>query len=257
MLADAFMLLHTDLPREAPGSDDTTREALRRLRPLLPAAPEVLDLGCGPGRQTLVLAEELATRVTAVDLHAPFLARLEAEAAARGLGHLVRTRCADFGALEEAPGSVDLLWSEGAIYLLGWAEGLRRWRPLLRPGGLMAVTEATWLTGSPPDKAAAFWREAYPTMGTIASNGAAARAAGFEVLDTFVLPESAWWDEYYAPLRARIESLRARAREDALLATAIAETEREISLYSRHGSSYGYVFYLLQSRGPGSSGALP
>jgi serine/threonine-protein kinase HipA len=250
MLGEAFMLLHTDLPREGPGSDDCTREALRRLRPFLPNSPVVLDLGCGPGRQTLVLARELGTTVTAVDAHAPFLKQLEANAAARGLGHLVRTRCADFGALEDAPGGVDLIWSEGAIYILGWGEGLRRWRPLLRPGGVMAATEATWLTDSPPAEAADFWREAYPRMGTVVSNSAAARAAGFEVLDTFVLPASAWWDEYYRPLEARMGLLGERARQDVDLATAIAETQREMSLYARYGTSYGYVFYLLR-RAPG------
>lgn len=161
----------------------------------------------------------------------------------------MRTRQADFGALEDSPGSYDLLWSEGAIYNLGWAEGLRRWRPLLRPGGFLAATEATWLTEERPSEAAAFWREAYPSMGTVASNSEVARSAGYDVVDTFVLPASAWWDEYYRSLKARIESLRERARGDAELASAISETEREISLYSRHGASYGYVFYLLRVRG--------
>ena len=252
MLGDAFLLLHTDLPREGPGSDDCTREALGRLRPLLPASPRVFDLGCGPGRQTLVLARELAVPITAVDLHAPFLARLRAEAEAQGLSHLVQTRCADFGALEDPPGSVDLLWSEGAIYLLGWAEGLRRWRPLLSPGGLLAVTEATWLTGSPLQEAVEFWGEAYPSMGNLASNTAKARAAGFELVDSFVLPESAWW-EYYRPLQVRVASLRERARQDADLAIALDETEREISLYERCGTSYGYVFYLLRASVQGGS----
>ena len=244
---DALFLLHTDLPREGPGSDSATREALRRLGPL-PSSPRVMDLGCGPGRQTLVLARELGVPVTAVDLHAPFLATLERSAAEQGLGSLVRTRLADFGALEDAPGSYELLWSEGAIYNLGWAEGLRRWRPLLRTGGFLAATEATWLTDERPPEAAAFWREAYPSMGTIASNSEAARGAGYDVLDTFVLPASAWWDEYYRPLQARIESLRERARDDADLTAAIAETEREIALHVRHGTSYGYVFYLLRAR---------
>ena len=99
-----------------------------------------------------------------------------------------------------------------------------------------------------PPEAAAFWREAYPSMGTIASNSEVARGAGYDVLDTFVLPASAWWDEYYRPIQARIESLRERARDDADLTAAIAETEREIALYARHGSSYGYVFYLLRVR---------
>lgn len=198
-----------------------------------------------------MLARELGTRVIAVDSYEPFLRRLEAEAEARGLGHLVHTRRADFAALEDAPGGVDLIWSEGAIYVLGWGEGLRRWHPLLREGGLLAASEATWLTDSPPAEAADFWREAYPRMGTIASNSATAREAGFEVLDTFVLPAPAWWDEYYRPLEARMASLRERAREDADLATAIAETEREIALHTRHGTSYGYVFYLLRAHGQG------
>ncbi|HYH96857.1 class I SAM-dependent methyltransferase [Hyalangium sp.] len=245
MSEEAFFRLFRGLPREGPGSDDSTREALRRLPPL-PAAPRVLDLGCGPGKQTLVLARELGAPITAVDRHAPFLAELEAEAERRGLRHLVRTRCADFGQLEDAPGSYDLLWSEGAIYILGWAEGLKRWRPLLASGGLLAATEASWLTTTPPEELAAFWREAYPSMGTVASNTAAARAAGYQVLDTFTLPASAWWDEYYSPLRERVHAMRAEAATDPALAEALAPATREIELYERHGDSYGYVFYLLR-----------
>jgi serine/threonine-protein kinase HipA len=243
---DALFLLHSGLPREAPGSDESTREALRRLGPL-PASPRVVDLGCGPGKQTRVLARELGVPVVAVDLHAPFLKELEEAAAREGVGHLVHTRCADFGALEEPPGSVDLLWSEGAIYILGWSEGLRRWRPLLSAGGRMAVTEATWLTDARPAEAEAFWREAYPSMGTVASNCAVAREAGYEVLGTFVLPASDW-EEYYRPLQARVELLRPRAREDARLAAVLDETERELALHTRWGTSYGYVFYLLRVR---------
>ena len=89
-------------------------------------------------------------------------------------------------------------------------------------------------------------------MGTVASNSAVARAAGYEVLETFALPASAWWDEYYRPLEARVAAFREQALKDEALATALAETEREISLYARHGASYGYVFYLLRAIGPGT-----
>jgi SAM-dependent methyltransferase len=247
MSHEAFFRLFSGLPRYGPGSDDSTREALRRLKGL-PAAPRVLDLGSGSGRQTLVLARELGVPIIAVDSHAPFLAELEAEAERQGLRHLVRTRCADFRHLEDAPGSYDLLWSEGAIYLLGWAEGLEQWRPLLAPGGWMAVTEATWLTDTPPPEAVEFWREAYPTMGTVASNTATAREAGYQVLETFAQPASAWWDDFYRPLRGRIAALRAEAEADPALAEAIASTVKEIELYERYGDHYGYVFYLLRRR---------
>jgi serine/threonine-protein kinase HipA len=256
-LAEAFFLIHDGLPRQGPGSDEVTREALSRLRragldELLKTRerPRVLDLGCGPGMQTLELARSLGVLITAIDLHAPFIEALRVAASEQGLASRVDARVGDFASLtslNEPPGSVDLLWSEGAIYILGFQAGLERWRPLLRAGGLAAVSEATWLTASPEPEPAAFWREAYPTMETVPSNTAAARAAGFDVIDAFELPEQAWWDFYYAPLLDRVKILRPRAAEASALAAAIAETEREIELYRRFGRSYGYVFYLMRA----------
>jgi len=240
----AFFRLFEGLPRQGPGSDACTREALRRLPPL-PPEPRVLDLGCGAGRQTLVLAEVLRTEVVAVDLHQPFLDQLEVSARGRGLAHLVETRRVDMGALDLPPASVDLLWSEGAIYLLGFEDGLRRWRPWLAPGGLAAVTECTWLGEMRSAEVSAFWREAYPAMGSVADNLARAERAGFEVCDWFALPPSAWWDDYYTPLLQRIEDLAPHA--DPALAAVIAETEHEIDFYRRHHEVYGYVFYLMRA----------
>lgn len=244
MNLDAFFALYRDLPQLGPGSDACTREALKRLSEL-PASPRVLDVGCGVGRQTLVLAEALRTRVLAVDLHRPYLDQLEQAARARGLGALIEARQADMGALELPAGSVDLLWSEGALYHLGFGPGLRRLRPLLAPGGHVAVTECTWLTDARPAEAARFWTDAYPSMGNVPENRATAEAEGYEVLDTFPLPRSAW-EAYYSPLLQRIERLRPTA--DDALREVISETEREIQLWRQHGDSYGYVFYLLRLR---------
>lgn len=242
-MSQAFFRLFQGLPRQGPGSDARTREALRRLGPL-PAAPRILDLGCGSGRSTLVLAATLRTKVIAVDQHAPFLDQLRAAAHQRGLEHLIEIRCADMAAPGVPAGSVDLLWSEGAIYLLGFEAGLRLWRPLLAPGGRLAVSECSWLVAEPPAEAAAFFAEGYPAMGDVEQNSARARAAGFDVLDHFPLPPEAWWDEYYTPLEERMARLGRDA--DPELAAVIDETRREIELYRRHGDSYGYVFYLLR-----------
>jgi SAM-dependent methyltransferase len=241
-VTEALFRLFEGLPRQGPGSDACTCEALRRLG-ALPAAPRVLDLGCGSGRSALVLAQELGTRVIAVDNHRPFLDQLRAGADERGLGQLIEPRCADMAAPGVPPGSIDLLWSEGAIYLLGFEAGLRLWRPLLAPGGYVAVSECSWLTADRPAEAAAFFRAGYPGMAGIEENLERARAAGFEV-DHFTLPPAAWWDEYYAPLEERMAEFAPGA--DPELAAVIAETRREIELYRRHGDSYGYVFYLLR-----------
>jgi cyclopropane fatty-acyl-phospholipid synthase-like methyltransferase len=248
MSFDAFFRIHDGMQREAPGDEASTLTALARLGPL-PPGPRVLDLGCGPGGHTLELARALPdANIVAVDLHAPFIERLAREVAEQGLATRVHSRVADFGALDEAEGTIDLIWSEGAIYHLGFETGLRRWRPLLRAGGAMAITELTWLgpAQTRPAEAREFWAAAYPAMTTIAANCAAAEAAGLRVLETFTLPERAW-AAYYEPLAARVEALRGEAEHDPALATAIADTMAEIDLWRRCGAHYGYVFYLLHA----------
>jgi serine/threonine-protein kinase HipA len=106
------------------------------------------------------------------------------------------------------------------------------------------ASECSWLADARPPEAVRFWAAAYPTMGGVAENVAAAVAAGYEALDTWVLPAPAWWDDYYTPLLDRIARLRSAAGED--LRAAIAAAEAEIDLYRRHGDTFGYVFYLLR-----------
>jgi SAM-dependent methyltransferase len=245
-VSEAIFRLFEGLSRQGPGSDACTREALRRLG-ALPAAPRVFDLGCGSGRAALVLAKTLRTKVVAVDTYRPFLDQLQAVARQRNLEDLIEVRCADMATPGVPSGSVDLLWSEGAIYFLGFEHGLRLWRPLLAPGGCVAVSECSWLCADPPAEAAAFFGAGYAGMAGIGENLERARAAGFDLLDHFTLPADAWWAEYYMPLERRMAELAPEA--DPELAAIISETRQEIELYRRHHASYGYVFYLLrQSR---------
>lgn len=243
----AFFTLHRNLPREGPGSDEATREAIRRLPPL-PPSPRIMDIGCGPGKQTLVLAREFNTPVTAVDFHEPYLEQLIRSAADEGLSDLVIARCANMESLDWPEASLDLIWAEGSIYILGFGRGLGMWRPLLRDGGLVAASELTWLTESPPDGAKAFMDEVYPVITTVEGNVAIAAENGFEVFDRFVLPQAAWWDEYLTPLCARADALRAEARSDPALQRVLDEHDMECEMCRRFGESFGYVFYLMQLR---------
>lgn len=243
--------LFAGLERKGPGSVASTLRALDLLRPLLPEHPGMVDMGCGAGAATLPLARALGVPITAVDLSPRFLAEVGERAAAAGLGGLVTTVEADFADPPFAPGSMDLLWSEGAIYNLGWTEGLRRWRPLLAEGGLLAATEISWLVDKPRPEAAAFWTSAYPAITTVGANRRIAEEAGFEVLGDFALPASDW-ERYYGPLLERCREVEAggaawSAPREALLAL-VRETEEEIEIYRRFGDQYTYVFYVLRRR---------
>jgi SAM-dependent methyltransferase len=242
-LPPEFFVVHRGLPREGPGCDAATLEALRLL-PELPPSPRVFDLGCGPGAQTLVLARTLGSRVVGVDLHRPFLKQLEHSARQAGLADLIEARCADFGDLGEEPASLDLIWCESAAFIMGFGESIRCWRPLLRARGLMAVSNAVWLVDDPPAEAAAHWAGDH-SIATVRQSVRSAESEGMRLIDTFQLrPEARW--EYYTPLRRRVEDLRASTTITPALAQMLDETEREIAVFARHGDSFGYQFFLMQ-----------
>jgi serine/threonine-protein kinase HipA len=241
---EAFFTLHQDIPREGPGSDAATRQAISRL-PDLPESPVVLDIGCGPGKQTLVLARELGVPITAIDMHQPFLDQLDRAVAQSGPADLITIRRADMGDLDYPPDSVDLIWAEGSIFIVGFKAGLMNWSRFLKPGGMVVASELTWLTGDPPDEVFQYLSAVYPPMTDIAGNISLAAEAGFSVIDHFVLPSEDWFTEYLTPLTERAGTLRARAATDPDLAQVLDEHDQEADMCRRHGDSFGYVFYLM------------
>ena len=233
--------LHRGLPRQGPGDPEFTRQLFCRL-PTLPAQPRIADLGCGSGAATLLLAKHYGSLVRAVDAAPDFIEELRNKAATAGLDHLVDALCADMAALDWPPASIDLLWSEGAAYNLGFEQALRAWHPIVSTGGIAVVSEMSWFSDTVPDPARRFWESAYPTMGTEQQNIARATAAGFSVVFTERLPSNAWWEHYYGPLRERMRRPDVAGMNQAV----IRETEQEMSLFERYSDCYGYTFYILQ-----------
>jgi SAM-dependent methyltransferase len=242
-----FWEIHAGLPREGPGDDLSTRMAYGMLQSL-PRAPRILDIACGPGMQTLELARLSDGVITAVDLHQPFLNALRRRARTAGLDHLITTRQASMEALPFEPSSLDLIWCEGAIYIVGFERGLTLWRPLLADGGCIAVTECCWLKPNPPEDLRAFWA-GYPGMADIAAAQAVIARTGLGELGHFVLPDSAWWDHYYGPMEARIAALEHKHAGDASALAELAEARVECDLRRRYPDWYGYVFFVMRKAG--------
>lgn len=242
---DVFMKLHARLPQQGPGSRSSTLRALAGLGTLVDP-PCILDLGCGPGRQTLDLLEATGGHATTIDMLPGFVHELRARVEAAGLADRVTAlqgSMLSLGGLPDA--SFDLIWSEGAIYNVGFERGLAHWRRLVAETGAVAITEVTWLVSDPPERVRHFWDEAYPGMRDVASNSAAAERAGYRVVDTFVLPESDWWDAYYTPISKRIDAWLAEDPEPDVR-DALHQVRVEEHLYRDCSDAYGYVFYLLR-----------
>ncbi len=244
-LASRLMFtVHQDLPREGPGNRESTARALAAVRNL-PAQPAVLDVGAGPGMQTMDLAELLpGARISAIDAHLPFVTELRARAQAAGVSDRVSGAVGDMRALPFEAGRFDLIWCEGAAYIMGVAAALNAWRPLLKPGGTVALTDAVWLTESPPQTLADWWASGYPEMGDVQTCLNRMTDAGFALRDHFVLPAAAWWDDYYKPMEARLASLRVEFEADRTALAALEEHQREIDYFRRWSDHYSYLFMI-------------
>ena len=244
-LIDLLVELHEGLPRLGPGNDESTLKALA-LCEHLPAEPEILDIGCGTGAQTLALAANTTGHITAVDLIPNFLAQLDKEVVRRGLEERVEIREADMKQLPFPEASFDLVWSEGAIYIMGFDNGLTEWRLLVKPGGYLVVSEVSWFRPDPPQEVLDFWQENYPAIRTVDENLAAARDRGWLPVGSFHLPKEGWVQEYYRQLEERLADFR-QAKADDPDAQGVADlTELEMSMFSRYSDFYGYEFYILR-----------
>ncbi len=196
--------------------------------------------------QTLVLARETYGRITAVDRHQPYLDELDRRAKRQWLSDRIHTINASMMALDLPDETFDLIWSEGAIYVMGFEQGLRAWKRLLKPGGAIAVTEVSWLGPPIPDDVRRFWTAAYPAMTDTAGNLRTIEMAGYAPLGHFALPESAWWDDYYTPIETRIAELKDKYRDDQAALEFLRRALEEIDLQRRGAGSYGYVFYMAR-----------
>lgn len=242
MAHDPIDLLFGGMEKLGPGSNLHTLHVLH----LLPERElgVILDVGCGTGRQTIALAKELGTLIHAVDSYDPFLVGLRRRAEEEGVGHLVQTHCMDMKDIPAVFQHVDLLWSEGAAYNIGFPNALATWAQAVNPGGFVVVSELSWLREQAPDDVREFFQSCYPDMRSVRQNAASAESAGYEVLTTYTLPRDTWIDGYYDVLEPRAQSLA--DHPDSSVRDFAAETLKEVEIFKRSEDSYGYVFYVLQ-----------
>ena len=140
--------------------------------------------------QTLDLAKLSGGEIIAIDFHQPFLDELVRRAKNAGLEEHIQARKMSMFEMDFQPEQFDLVWSEGAIYIMGFEQGFKACRPFLKPGGYMAVTELSWFKQNPPQEVFDFWNADYPGMGTVTENIQWLETHGYKLVEHFHLPDS-------------------------------------------------------------------
>ena len=231
--------------RQGPGSPEVTLQALGFIDNLTDQSL-IADLGCGTGGQTLVLAQHAPGHITGLDFFPGFIDRFNSNACGLNLQDRVKGIVGSMDNLPFGEGELDLIWSEGAIYNIGFERGLNEWRKYLKTGGYIAVSESAWFTEERPAEIHDFWMEAYPQIDTIPNQVALIQKAGYLPVASFILPETCWTEHYFAPLVKAREKFLAKYPGNKTAEELVAMSHHEEELYHKYKEFYGYVFYIAK-----------
>lgn len=241
---DIFFDIHKDLPREGSGRDEYTQKAFEMIPPI--KHPRILDIGCGPGIPTIQLAKLTNSEVIGMDIHQPYLDRLEKAAKRENLHDRIKTVNQSMLSMDFPEEYFDIIWSEGSIFVIGFEKGLNIWKKFVKPQGYLAIHEMTWLKDYPPKEICEYWKKVYPAISTIENNLEIIKKCGYKLLGYFPLPDDAWWELYYSPLEKRLKKLKTKYKNNSKALEMIKEEEKEIDMYRKYNKWYGSVFYVMQ-----------
>ena len=241
---DLLVELYRPMPRQGPGSRSTLERALdlagvddsRRLR--------IADIGCGTGWASIELARRLDAEIVSVDFISTFLDELAQRARDVGVAESITTLEASMAELPFEDGSFDVLWSEGAVYNMGFGAGVESWRRFLRPGGVLVVSEITWLTTDRPAEIDGFWTGEYPEIDVASTKIGQLERAGYSPRGYFTLPEPDWEEEFYEPLETQLVELADHHPESATVLEIVDSQRREIALQRRYRDYVSYGMYV-------------
>ncbi len=238
--------LHKNTKRQGPGSERDTLRALDFIALKDPTKSKMTDIGCGSGGQTLTLARQFPGTIEAVDLFHEFLNDLDSQVKKAGLEQTITTTQASMDALPFAANSLDVIWSEGAIYNIGFENGIQQWRSFLKPGGYLAVSELTWISNTRPNAIETFWKTEYPEIDTAANKIRMLENNGYSLEAYFYLPEESWMHNYYQPIRANFEEFLKRNGNSDLALAVVDGYKKEIEMYQKYKAYYSYGFYIAK-----------
>lgn len=238
--------LHKHSGRQGPGSEEETLKALSFINLPQNRQLNIADIGCGTGAQTRTLAKHINGQITAVDLFPDFLDELNEISEKQGLSDKIITLEKSMDQLPFCNEEFDILWSEGAIYVIGFEQGVKKWKPFLKRGGYLAVSEITWTRLQRPKEIEVFWNREYPEIGTAQNKISILEENGFVLEGYFNLSKESWSENYYKPLEMKLEPFLRRHNHSELAIKVAEETRAEIQLYQKYKEYYSYGFYIAK-----------
>jgi len=238
--------LHKSNYRQGPGGKKETKKAIDMAGIDKSKRLKIADIGCGTGASTIQLAKELNADVTSVDFLPEFLEELIRRAKDEGVNDKVQTLNCSMDNLPFSEEEFDVIWSEGAIYNIGFEAGISSWKRYLKTGGKLIVSEITWLTAERPSELQAHWNTEYPEIDIASAKIKILEQNGYILEGYFYLPKDCWLDNYYLPIKNSFDTFLDRHSHSSLAEEIIECEKDEINLYEKYADYYSYGVYIAK-----------
>ena len=238
--------LHKNSERQGPGSKEETLKALEFMNLPSDRNLKIADIGCGSGGQTITLSQNLNAEITAVDLFPEFLDELNEKSKKLGFKEKIVTLEKSMDDLPFNSEEFDIIWAEGAIYNIGFENGIKKWKDYLKIGGFLAVSEITWMTNSRPNEIEDFWTKEYPEIDIASNKIKILENNGYTLVGYFHLTQNSWINNYYKPMEERFETFLERNNNSELAKEVVKENKDEMELYQKYKDYYNYGFYIVR-----------
>lgn len=236
-----FYLAYKDLDRLSPGSEYTTLNALDKLNLNPHDELDILDIACGVGSSTILLANYFKnSTIEGFDLFKHYKESLDEKIKENNLSDRVFSYQMDMKDPDFANEEFDIVFCEASIEIIGFKKGLKEWKRLLKPEGYMVVSDVSWLK-NPSSESRKFWKNTYSEIDTIENKVQQIKNGGFEFIDHVIVPKEDW-DDYYSKLEDNLNKLNS----DKSARDFISQLKKEIQTYRRNSEDYSYVFYIMK-----------
>ncbi|WP_394204376.1 MerR family transcriptional regulator [Shewanella waksmanii] len=235
-----FEAIFENLDRLGPGDESDFCKALAAISY---HSGEALEIGCGKGVSTELLAKHSDFTILATDNDEYNLSCVKQKLGKDNIAHRVNTACCSMLNLPFTQGQFDLLWSEGSAYIMGVELALKKWRPFLKSGGYLVISDLVWFTDKPAAEAASFWQANYPDMTNAQQRVTQMTQQGYRLVSSFPLSQQAWAN-YLAPLTQRVEKLK----QQDMKSNALNDIARELQIHEQYLGQYGYQMFVLKKQ---------
>jgi ubiquinone/menaquinone biosynthesis C-methylase UbiE len=171
--------------------------------------PNILDVGCGTGVPTIELAKISNGHVTGIDIDEKLLNILRRRIKEIGLNNKISVLNKSINMMDFQYESFDIIWSEGAVFVIGFENSIKNWRKILKPNGFLVLHDDI--------------KDKSKKLGLI-------EKYGYKLVVEYDLSFEIWWNEYYSKLEKFVEKYKDKFPEDSQLRKEIESDRNQVNM---------------------------